>query len=220
MSRPLAGALVNSSERVPISRVWWHQSSGKLFDSLETPCQRNSHPKSSPPPSKASSTKRPASTAKLPNSGRCLTAAANQPPRRRKRPPASARNSALPQDEKWRWHKRQDGQRSGANLSHQRQPRRKPLNKSAGSAKKVWQGSSPPRRSGGVYRRLLRRRNRQRQRKPYPPGRRPLELLRETQTVHHGSPPSQHDSGSKLACPLGTPASTGPSRCRGLRFCQ
>ena len=62
---------------------------------------------------------------------------------------AERARKVLPQGEKWRGRKRQGGQSSGANPSRLRQPCRKLLSQSAGSAKKVWQGLSPPRRSVG-----------------------------------------------------------------------
>src|SRR5271157_726752 len=128
-------------------------------------CQhKHSPPKSSPPPLTATSSRRPALTPRSQNSVRSCPVVSLRPPPRRKHPPGSARNSVLPPGERWRWRKRQDGPKSKANPSHQRHPPRKLLNQSAGSAKKVWQGSSPPQRSDGVYRRPLRK----------PPQRRPL----------------------------------------------
>jgi len=103
----------------------------------------NSRTKSSPPPSSDSRNRSGASPVRLPNSGRCYPVA-NLPPRR-DRPPGSARFPLLHAG-RWRWRKKQGGPKSGANLNRLHPNRQ---SRSAGSAKKAWQGSSLLRRNVG-----------------------------------------------------------------------
>src|ERR1035437_3317624 len=71
----------------------------------------SSPPKSSPPPFRVSSSRRPALTARSHNSVPCCPVAPPKPPRR-KPPHESEGSSPLPHVERWRWRKRHDGPRS------------------------------------------------------------------------------------------------------------